>query len=245
MPNQVRNRKPKQQDLPFKRWGGKRKGAGRKPLGKRPGTSHRTRPAVTRHTPVHVTLRLHDHVWNLRTKRCFRPIRSAIDQARERFGCRIVHYAVQRNHIHIIAEASDDKALSRAMQGLCVRLARRLNKVMGKRGQVFADRYHDRVLKTPQQTRAALSYVLRNDQKHGFNGKGRRTARAVMDPFSTAPTFDGWRQPICVHPPPWLEAHHGAKPRCWLLLQGWKKKGGLLDPRVVPGRSKTPSNTAS
>ena len=45
----------------------------------------------------------------------------------KRFGFRLVHYAILTNHLHFIVEAKDRQALSRGMQGLLIRIARRLN----------------------------------------------------------------------------------------------------------------------
>ena len=49
----------------FKTWGGKRKGAGRPPGGKR-RVRHVRREELKERFPVHVTWRMKDHVWNLR-----------------------------------------------------------------------------------------------------------------------------------------------------------------------------------
>ena len=43
--------------------------------------------------------------------------------------------------------------------------------VFERRGSVFADRYHDRVLKTPREVRNALRYVLGNGRKHAAEGR--------------------------------------------------------------------------
>jgi REP element-mobilizing transposase RayT len=85
----------------------------------------------------------------LRTPKAYRVIASALFIARARFGVRIVVQSTQRNHMHLIAEARDRRALARAMQGLCIRIARGLNRLWGRKGKVFADRYHARVLATP------------------------------------------------------------------------------------------------
>ena len=52
------------------------------------------------------------------------------------------------------------------MQGLAIRIARGLNRLWGRKGKVFADRYHDRVLRTPREVRNALAYVLNNARRH-------------------------------------------------------------------------------
>ncbi|HEY2031032.1 MAG TPA: transposase [Myxococcales bacterium] len=73
-----------------------------------------------------------------------RAFREAVDRNR----MRIAHYSIQGNHLHLVVEADDGSALSRGMQGLAVRIARRLNAHLGRRGAVFADRYHAHVLES-------------------------------------------------------------------------------------------------
>jgi REP element-mobilizing transposase RayT len=80
--------------------------------------------------PAHVTLRVREDVPNLRRPACFRAIASALAEGRDRFGSGLVHFSVQANHLHLIAEADDEDALARGMQGLGVRIARALNQVL-------------------------------------------------------------------------------------------------------------------
>jgi putative transposase len=124
--------------------------------------SHLARPPLSGREPVLVTMKLRPHVWNLRTRRAIRRLVPALGAASDRFGMRIAHYSVQRDHIHMIVEADAKSSLSRGMQGLAVRIARALHRMMESRGTVFADRYHERVLATPRQVRATLAYVLTN-----------------------------------------------------------------------------------
>jgi REP element-mobilizing transposase RayT len=72
----------------------------------------------------------------------------AFHEARLRFGMRIVHYSIQGNHLHLIVEVDDTVSLSRGVQGLAVRIARRLNALIRRRGAVFVDRYHAHALRT-------------------------------------------------------------------------------------------------
>ena len=159
-------RKARQQSFRWKTWGGARKGAGRKPTRARSGVVHRRRPVLKSRFPVHVTWRMCDGVWNLRSKRCFTALARAFWGGANRFGFRLVHYSVQGNHVHLLAEASDEKALSRGMNGLGTRVARRLNRVMQRRGKVLDDRYHERILRTPTEVRRARTYLLPNAHKH-------------------------------------------------------------------------------
>src|SRR6202161_591848 len=99
-------------------------------------------------------------------------------------GLRIVHFSVQRTHIHLICEADDKASLARGMQSFKISAAKQLNREPRRRGRVFADRYHVEILTTPMQSSHTISYVLNNWRKHG---ESRRTAglyRGRIDPFS-------------------------------------------------------------
>jgi REP element-mobilizing transposase RayT len=172
----------KQLGLDLPTWGGARKGAGRKPNGARPGVSHLRRPGVGARHPVHVTLRLRDARGYLRAAKRVRIVEEVLRAAKDRLGMRLVHYSIQGAHLHLIVEARDDRALARGMQGLSIRLARRLNALDGRRGKLFADRFHAHVLRTRAETENALRYVLGNYAHHA-----RETIpRAFLDPCSSA-----------------------------------------------------------
>ena len=89
--------------------------------------THTTRPALAARFPVHVTLRVLPHVWNLRSRRSFRVLGAALSEGGDRFGMRICEFSIQGNHVHLVAEAADARALSRGMQGLTIRIAKKLN----------------------------------------------------------------------------------------------------------------------
>ena len=219
--------------------GGARPGAGRKPGLRRP-VPHRERPVHRTAHPLHITLRAREHVWNLRSKRGLRVLRQAFAGGSERFGFRLVHYSVQGNHLHLIAEASDRVALGRAMKGLGVRIARRLNRLMATRGAVFRERFHARALRSPLEVKRALLYVLSNFRKHQGQVR-KRLPDDWLDPFSSARHFDGWRRTPdlravlaatrdpCADLPPGVHAPHLS-----LLRKDWRRHG-LLDPRAAPG----------
>lgn len=194
----------------FRTWGGARKGAGRPPKGDKPGMPHVKRPALAARFPVHVTVRMLPHVWNLRSRRSFRVIDRSVGIAAERFGMRLCGFSVQGNHLHLVIEASDARALSRGMKGLCVRLAKGLNRMMVRTGPVLADRYHAHVLRTPSETRNAVHYVRHNHRKHVTGSTG---------PFD-APCMDGYS---------FLGRTHGvalAAPRTWLLRECVRRLSG-------------------
>jgi putative transposase len=175
----------------FCTWGGARAGAGRKPKGARAGVSHRPRPVHAKSHPLHVTLRVRRGLRPLRAHELFVEVRRALAAGRERFGFRLVHFSVQRDHLHLLAEAANRRALSRGVQGLAVRVARAINRRLQRRGKVFADRYHARALKTPRAARWALRYVLLNVRKH----EPRAVPFGFVDGCSSAAWFNGFARP--------------------------------------------------
>jgi putative transposase len=166
----------------FKTHGGKRRGAGRKPKGEKAGIPHSRRPRFSATQPVHVTVRMLPHVWNLRSRRSWRVIGRALELAAVRFSTRLCEFSIQGNHIHLVVEAATTEALAQAMQGLGIRIARGLNRMMKKNGRVFADRYHAHVLRTPSEVKHAVQYVRNNLAKH-------TAARSVDEHSSANPVF--------------------------------------------------------
>jgi len=227
-----RGRKPRQTTFVFRTWGGRREGAGRKP--KRPGAvSHAKRPRLASRYPVHISLRVDDHLPSLRRpdllegiEGCLRVVRSVYN------NFRVVHYSIQDHHLHLVVEASSRTALSRAMQGLNIRIAKRINKILGRKGTVFTDRYHETILRSPTQTRNGISYVLLNSRRHAAQS-GMRFAPDWIDDGSSGRFFDGWRG-LRVRPPP-DEEPTVSEPQTWILSTGWRRLG-LLPVDAVPGR---------
>src|SRR4051812_32881757 len=226
-----RRRRPRagQLGLEFRTWGGKRAGAGRKPRGARARVVHRARGEWTRPVPLHVTLRMAPHVYNLRSRRSFRVIEAALRVGGDRFDVRIIQFSVQGNHIHLLVEAPDRRALARAIQGFSIRVAKGLNRMMGRKGRVFDDRYHARVLRTPTEVRHAIRYVRDNAQKHAAE-RGETYSPGYVDPYSSAGT------PDLALPPA----------QTWLLREGWTRAEpephaagaphGVKDPAPVVGQ---------
>jgi putative transposase len=205
---QVGVARAEQQELRFpSTWGGRRAGAGR-PKGSRRSTriTHVRRPRVSPHKPHHVTVRVTRGTWNLRSQRCFAPVRDALERAKKRAGFRVVHFSVQHNHMHLIVEADDRRTMSGGLRALFARVARELNRVMHARGARFDDRYHEHILATPTETKNALYYVLGNRAAH-LARWGHSAQRDATDPFSSA------AEPIV------------KRPRSWLLREGWTRAG--------------------
>lgn len=144
---------------------------------------------------------------------------------------RVVHYSVQRNHLHLVVEAAGKQALGRGMKAVGARLARAVNRVFSRSGPVLSGRYHLRTLRTPREVRNALAYVLLNARRHWKQRTGQAPP-VRLDEASSGSWFDGWsREPPGTRAPRSPEI---ARPRTWLLAKGWRRHR-LIDPAETPG----------
>jgi REP element-mobilizing transposase RayT len=228
----------RQRSFEFRTWGGKRKGAGRPPKGKRSSERHKARPRLKKSHPVHVVLRVVPEVGRLRRRNLYRAIQRGMVTAIPRHDFRICDVSVQGNHIHLIVEADDERALARGMQGFQISTAKHINRALsqetGRRrtGQVFADRYHATQLTSPRQVRHGLCYVRNNWRRHG---EDRKLPGRAFDPFSTGEYSGGWDDGATTY---WLRDDDVILPICrpqsWLLSTGWRT-AGLLSPWELPG----------
>ncbi len=230
-------------------WGGRRKGAGRPRSTRRRHVPHTARPKLASRFPVHVTLTVLAGLPRLRgfgvskaLRRSFVRACGVLGSATAGRGFRICQFSIQGNHIHLICEANNQTVLSRGVQGFKIRVTRALNACWGARtGSVWADRFHQEIMKSPRQVRNGLCYVMQNGRRH----RERLPAWAGgVDPFSSAWYFHGWRDDTWrkgVTPPRPDSAAPGdpvAKAHTWLLTVGWRRHG-LIDIVEVPGPSRS------
>ena len=222
---------------------------------KRAAKPHGRRPEHKKRFPVHVVLRVAPAVGSLRKRFMYRALREATiavamrelayDEVKGAF--RIVHLSIQRTHVHLLVEADNKLALSRGMQSFQISAAKHINREYSlkmklterRRGNVFVDRFHQEVIKTPRQARRSLAYVLNNWRKHREDRQHELARTWPIDPFSSAISFDGWREredavvrwsrretydPLIVY-----------VPKTWLLQVGWQRHG-LISFFEVPSR---------
>jgi len=221
-------RRRKQLEISFRTWGGKRRGAGRKPTGvfgrdtrgrPRAGVSHATRPHHEARVPLHVTVRTTAGAPSLRGFAVASEMGKILKRRAQRaLPSRVVHFSIQHDHLHMIVEAEDRRALGRGLQGLLSGLARVVNRTAGNHGRLWRDRYHARPLRTPTEVRRGIVYVLNNSRKHQPDAGG------AVDAMSSAAWFGGFaeRGPLRHDSPPVVPAVS------WLLRVGWRRAGGPI-----------------
>ena len=195
---------------------------GPKPTDGQVKVSRQSREPISPRHPVLATFRVADGYPSLLDDDAHQALLEAFAAGRDRpDGFRLVHYGIQPNHFHLLVEAKDREVLSKAMQGMGVRVSRSLNRVWGRTGSVFSDRYHERILSTAADVRGTLAMLMLDPIAH----RGKPALRAAAG--SSAAWFDGWaRKPQGLKAPKDVETPV-APAKTALLKTGWKKGGGL------------------
>ena len=168
-------------------------------------------------------------------------VRQVLERQRKRRysgSFQVAELSIQDDHLHLVVEATGIRetgmkdapdALRAGVSGFLIAFAKRLNRLLHRKGKVWGDRWHGRELPSPREVRNTLVYVFRNFAKHGayIFGDG------LVDHLSSASRFDGWTRGVVtiIDPESWPRA----SPMTWLLETGWRLHG-LLDPNEAKRR---------
>ncbi len=211
-----------------------RRTPGRKPRAERIGfVKHVPRGEHYAANPVHVVMRCVPGAPRLRSQLVLAAIGEQLRRAIRR-GIAVVQYSIQLDHLHLIVEGPDAKALARGLQWLFSRIALEVNRVARRSGRLFRDRHFRRALTSAVGVRRALVYVMMNARKHS----ARRGASLVrlydeLDPCSSAPWFEHWHADDRPPDKQISSARAGplpppARPSTWLARSGWRRGGGPI-----------------
>lgn len=160
---------------------------------------HRIR-LLAGHTPHHVVLTVRDGVPALYR----REVRFLFGRVQRETLVRYpdVSFAagvLMRDHLHLVMQAgSAPEQISRAIQYLASNLALGLNRIFGRRGAVFRDRFFSRALSTVSELVRALRYVGMNPVKAGLCRRPQdwcasSIAECLARPVTSRWSFRGWQ----------------------------------------------------
>jgi hypothetical protein len=127
-------------------------------------------------------------------------------------GCGAEAFTILGNHLHLIVEADGTRAFTRGVRALAIRVALGLNRMMGRNGPVFADRYDVHVLRTPAEVQNAVRYVLGNFESHAARRGEPRSTKGWVDPFSSAAARGPRREQLVL-----FDEVATSAPETWLL----------------------------
>ena len=199
--------------------------------------SHLTRPDHDARHPIHITMRRVRLGPSFREERIYRAILNQLADAKRR-GTRVLQHTAQHDHLHLMVESGDRKDLAKKLRTLISRIAVAVNRVAGRRGQLFGDRYHRHDLTTPREVRNALRYILFNTRKHA-------KSYDALDAMSSTPWFSAWSRDCApdaerladARAKWWPVGSPLSAPQTWLAEKGWLRAGGPLAYNEMPRRA--------
>ena len=199
--------------------GGSRKGAGRKKsIANEP--EHTRRESIDEKTAMHISFKLIRQAPCLRTPGFMKAFARILFNAKLK-GLRVQHYTIESNHIHLIAEATDNRSLSCGMMSLTASITWALRRIFMYHGKVFTERYHLHALRNPTEMRNSLRYVLFNHARHTGSAFFADAYSSIFA-FADAHVFINGS---VGKKPPWFEliARNLTESRSWMQRCGWRK----------------------
>lgn len=138
---------------------------------KRTGRLLHGRRPVTTARPMHLTIRVHRDVGNLRDQAVLNELRVLLAEARRR-GVKTVSAVLMPDHIHWLVVPESAEALRDATRYVFGKLAKLVNALLGRRGKVFVERYYSNCCRSVRQAFHALNYILKNAVAGGVRRPG-------------------------------------------------------------------------
>ncbi|MER3459803.1 MAG: transposase, partial [candidate division GAL15 bacterium] len=118
-------------------------------------------------TVYHITARGNHQQRIFYTPKDYHVYLRLLREATQRFGLRVLAYALLPNHVHLLCRRGP-VALAKVMHDVQRRFALHHNRQLGLRGHVFQDRYHAKLCREEGYLWAAVRYIHNNPVQAGL-----------------------------------------------------------------------------
>jgi len=113
----------------------------------------------------HVTARVNNRALLLRRVEAKELLLSVIRRARRKYAFRIDNFCIMENHIHFIMYPKSGESLSNIMRWIIGVFAAALNRLLGRRGHIWGDRFHSWIIRNRQAFLKTMEYIDMNPVK--------------------------------------------------------------------------------
>ncbi|MDR3303697.1 MAG: transposase [Treponema sp.] len=91
-----------------------------------------------------------------------------VKAAKKKFPFKLWNFTIMDNHIHFLIRPADGVSLSKIMQWLKCNFAKKWNKVHGRTGHVWGERFFSRVIKDEKDLQDVSTYINKNPVDAGL-----------------------------------------------------------------------------
>ena len=91
-----------------------------------------------------------------------------LEDAKEKFGFELTNFCIMPTHIHLLIRPKNGICLSKIMQWIKARSARRLHFMHGSSDHIWGHRYFARAIKDHLEYNHVMNYIDQNPVKAGF-----------------------------------------------------------------------------
>jgi putative transposase len=116
----------------------------------------------------HVTSRTNNKVRAFENNLSRRIMLIILQDAKDKFSFRLANFCIMPTHIHLLIEPGEGTNLSRIMQWIKTRSAKRWNFLHGSKNHLWGDRYFARAIKNPKEYETVMNYIDQNPVEAGL-----------------------------------------------------------------------------
>jgi putative transposase len=116
----------------------------------------------------HVTSRTNNKVHVFESELGQKIILLTLEDAKEKFGFTLTNFCIMPNHIHLLIRPENGVCLSKIMQWIKTRSAKRWNLIHYSKDHLWGDRYFSRAIKDMREYFHVMSYIDQNPVAAGL-----------------------------------------------------------------------------
>jgi putative transposase len=116
----------------------------------------------------HVTSRTNDKIRTFDNNLGRKIMILVLEEAKEKFGFKLHNFCIMPNHIHLLITPANGTNLSRIVQWIKTRSAKRWNCIHCSKDHLWGERFFSRVMKDEDEYLHAHNYIEQNPVKAGL-----------------------------------------------------------------------------
>ena len=120
----------------------------------------------------HITTRCNNEAFFFQEEKDFLLYLEVLAKAKKKYETKVYAYCITNNHVHLLVETPEKNNISQFMQYLNGNYSKKYNKLHGKTGHFWGERFHSTIIDSDHYFMNALVYIEMNMVR----------ARAVDDP---------------------------------------------------------------